>query len=158
VSAVLAAGASVAPMLESSLDEIVRAERQLYEFPWTRGNFKDSIAAGYCCVELRRGDRPGHGELLGYAVMMLTPGEAHLLNLSVLAAAQRRGYGSGLLGVLAGVARVRGAARLLLEVRPSNAAARQLYARAGFERIGTRPGYYPARDGREDAIVLSLDL
>jgi ribosomal-protein-alanine N-acetyltransferase len=51
-----------------------------------------------------------------------------------------------------------GAARMFLEVRPSNVAARALYERTGFQPIGRRPRYYPARDGREDAIVMSAEL
>lgn len=148
-----AAGARAAPMLESSLDEVVRAERELYEFPWTRGNFKDSIAAGYSCLELRSERR-----LVGYAVMMFGPGEAHILNLSIVAAMQRHGFGSALLGLLVEFARVRGASRIFLEVRPSNFSARQLYERAGFQMTGVRSGYYPARKGREDALLLERDL
>jgi ribosomal-protein-alanine N-acetyltransferase len=89
---------------------------------------------------------------------MLAAGEAHLLNLSIAAPEQRRGHGARLLGHLVRVARDYGARVLFLEVRPSNQAAQKLYAAQGFHPIGVRRGYYPARDGREDAIVLSLPL
>jgi len=147
------APARVAPMQQGSLDEIVRAEGEIYEFPWTRGNFADSMAAGYDCFELRAG-----APLIGYAVMMFSPGEAHLLNLSIISAMQRQGYGAAFLRVLIECARARGAVRMLLEVRPSNDAARRLYGRAGFAGAGVRRSYYPARHGREDALMLALDL
>jgi ribosomal-protein-alanine N-acetyltransferase len=89
---------------------------------------------------------------------MLAAEEAHLLNLSIATACQRQGYGSLLLRRLCEVARGRGARLILLEVRPSNAAGLQLYARHGFQRAGLRREYYPAQAGREDALVLRLPL
>ena len=142
-------------MSESTLGEVAAAEREIYEFPWTRGNFRDSMAAGYACLELRDA---AAGALLGYAVMMSGAGDAHLLNLSVVKGRQGHGYGAALLALMVERARAGGADRLLLEVRPSNAVAQRLYERAGFRRAGIRRGYYPARGGREDAILLDLDL
>jgi ribosomal-protein-alanine N-acetyltransferase len=89
---------------------------------------------------------------------MIAAGEAHLLNLSVAGPWQRRGLGREILGFVLQLARRRGAQRILLEVRPSNQAARVLYAAAGFTEVATRRGYYPAGAGREDAIVLQLEL
>ena len=146
MNAVLTSGARVMPLRAEDLDEIRKAERELYEFPWTMGNFRDSLAAGYSGFALRADDR-----LLGYAIMMFTPDEAHLLNLSVVASAQRQGCGTALLQVLIEFARARGAVRMFLEVRPSNAGARRLYERIGFKMAGVRTGYYPARRGREKA-------
>ena len=128
-------------------------ERRIYDFPWTYGNFRDSIRAGYQCVVYR--SREG---LIGYAILLVGAGEAHLLNLSIAAAFQRRGHGERLLQYATAVARANRATRLFLEVRPSNEAARQLYLRHGFERIGVRRDYYPAESGREDALVLARDL
>jgi ribosomal-protein-alanine N-acetyltransferase len=141
------------PMTEADLESVLRVERAIYEFPWTRGNFRDSLRTGYSCWIARRGER-----LAGYAVMMLAAGEAHLLNLSVAAERQRRGHGRALLAHLLDVARGHGARVLFLEVRPSNAAAQRLYAGFGFEQIGVRRGYYPAHGGREDALVFSIAL
>jgi [ribosomal protein S18]-alanine N-acetyltransferase len=141
------------PMAEPDLDAVLRIERAIYEFPWTRGNFRDSLRAGYSCRAAR-----AEGELVGYAVMMLAAGEAHLLNLSVAAGRQGRGHGRALLGHLLAVARDHGARVLFLEVRPSNGAAQRLYAAFGFEQIGVRRGYYPAHGGREDALVFSINL
>lgn len=143
----------IRPLAERDLDPVVAIERELYEFPWTLGNFRDSLAAGYSCWAYHGADG-----LVGYAVMMIGAGEAHLLNLSIAAACQRRGYGRQLLEHLMGVARIYGARVLLLEVRPSNLAGRALYAAYGFEQVGIRRAYYPARDGREDALLLNYPL
>jgi ribosomal-protein-alanine N-acetyltransferase len=143
-----------APMTEADLDDVVEVEEQIYPFPWTRGNFADSLHAGYSCWVLR----DDGGQLQAYAVVMLALDEAHLLNLSVARDAQRAGLGWRTLQWMADVSREHGARTMLLEVRPSNPAAQRLYERYGFQRIGVRRGYYPARDGREDAIVMRISL
>jgi ribosomal-protein-alanine N-acetyltransferase len=140
-------------MREADLDAVVAIERRIYSHPWTRGNFSDSLAARYACRTLRL-DR----ELVGYFVLMAAAGEAHLLNLSVAGAHQRRGYGSLLLREAQSIARSLGARSLFLEVRPSNRPAQSLYTRFGFRKVGVRRGYYPAITGREDALVLTVAL
>ena len=97
-------------------------------------------------------------ELIGYFVLMVAAGEAHLLNLSIAASRQRAGYGSLLLREAAEHARSLGARSLFLEVRPSNRGAQALYTRFGFRKIAVRRAYYPALQGREDALVLTLQL
>jgi len=144
---------SLAPMREQDLAEVMAIEAAIYTHPWTRGNFSDSLRAGYECRTLRLG-----AELIGYFVLMAAAGEAHLLNLSIATAHQRAGHGSRLLGEAMARARELGARSLFLEVRPSNRGAQALYTRFGFRKIGTRRGYYPAQAGREDAIVLTLPL
>ena len=153
MSAVLKDAPQLSPMRESDLEEVMAIERAIYSHPWTRGNFVDSLNAGYECRCLRLG-----AELLGYFVVMVAAQEAHLLNLSIDAGHQRRGLGSGLLRDAADLARRLGARNVFLEVRPSNRGAQALYTRFGFRKIGTRRGYYPAQAGREDAIVLTLPL
>ncbi len=143
-----------APMLEADLDEVVAAEKLIYPFPWTRGNFLDALHAGYSAWALRDPQR----RIAAYAVLMRALDEAHLLNLSVARHAQRSGLGWRTLDWMADVARGYGARTMLLEVRPSNDAALRLYQRYGFERIGVRRGYYPANGGREDAIVMRIPL
>jgi len=143
-----------APMTTADLDDVASVEQQIYPFPWTRGNFADSLNAGYSAWVLR----DAIGVLQAYAIMMLAVDEAHLLNLSVARDAQRRGLGWRTLEWIAEVARGHGAHTLLLEVRPSNPAALRLYQRYGFERVGLRRGYYPSRDGREDALVMRVML
>ncbi len=154
MSAVLKGGApSLVPMTAEMLAEVQVIENDIYEFPWTRGNFRDSLESGYSCWLYRQA-----GDLLGYAVVMLALDEAHLLNLSIARGAQRRGHGRRLLEEVSAVARGHGAVSMFLEVRPTNVAGRELYARAGFRQVGMRRAYYPARGGREDALVLSRAL
>lgn len=153
MSAVMKQAPALAPMRPEDLDAVLAVERRAYPFPWSHANFADSLAAGYsawCC-------RVG-GELVGYAVMMLVLDEAHLLNLTVAPDWQRHGYGTLVMHHLFGIARSRGARRMFLEVRPSNASGQGLYRRLGFEAIGRRRGYYPADAGREDAVVMALTL
>jgi ribosomal-protein-alanine N-acetyltransferase len=97
-------------------------------------------------------------ERVGYGVLMMVIDEAHILNISVVAARQKGGLGRRLLEHFATLARQAGARRLLLEVRPSNGPALALYGRTGFQTIGRRKGYYPAHGGREDGLVMSLAL
>ncbi|HVG05636.1 MAG TPA: ribosomal protein S18-alanine N-acetyltransferase [Burkholderiaceae bacterium] len=143
-----------APMVEADLHEVVAIETDIYPFPWTRGNFLDSVRSGYSVWVLR--DR--QAALVAYAVMTLMIDEAHLLNLSVARASQREGVGWRTLEWMAEVARGYGARTMLLEVRPSNASAVRMYERYGFEKIGVRRGYYPAASGREDAVVMRVSL
>lgn len=140
-------------MTAADLDAVLGIEQGVYPYPWTRGNFSDSLAAGYHCWIVERA-----GSVVGYTVVMIAAGEGHLLNLSVAAEWQRRGIGRELLAFATRLARDYGAARLLLEVRPSNLAALALYAAAGFSRVALRRDYYPAGDAREDAIVLQREL
>jgi ribosomal-protein-alanine N-acetyltransferase len=153
MSAVLKELPQLAVMREADLAEVLAIESAVYSHPWTRGNFADSLRAGYDCRTWR-----ADGELVGYFILMAAAGEAHLLNLSVAARHQRSGHGRALLREAAELARRRGAARLFLEVRPSNLAAQALYTRFGFRRVAVRKAYYPAHAGREDALVLALAL
>ena len=153
MSAVLRPAPSFEPMSEADLRRVLEIEEDLYEFPWTLGNFRDSLRAGYGCWVVRDGR-----QLVAYAVLMLAAGEAHLLNLSVAAHAQRRGHGRSLLEHVVGMAREHEAKILFLEVRPTNEVGQRLYTGYGFKQVGVRRGYYPARRGREDALVLALDL
>lgn len=142
------------PVAVADLDALMAIETAAYPFPWSRGNFLDSIAAGYWLQALRL-----HEEWLGYFVVMAAADELHLLNLTVAPAYQRRGHGRFLLDALCAQGRSRGCEQLWLEVRQSNERALALYLRYGFRAIGKRRGYYPAEAGRrEDATVMSLAL
>jgi ribosomal-protein-alanine N-acetyltransferase len=140
-------------MGEADLDTVAAIERMLHVTPWTRGNFRDSLQAGYQCWIAER-----DGRLAGYGIVAVAVGEAHLLNLTVAPEWQRRQIGAELTAFLAKLAHDYGANRIFLEVRPSNEAARALYARAGFAEIGLRRGYYPTAHGREDAVVMEMTL
>lgn len=141
------------PMGYEDLPEIVNIENEIYPFPWTLGNFRDSLQAGYSCWVYQNG-----GDKIAYGVMMLAAHEAHLLNMSVSLNWQRQGIGTKLLYHFLKLAREYKAGSCFLEVRPSNIAAHKLYKKFGFEEISVRRDYYPAHQGREDAIVMSLPL
>lgn len=153
MSAVPKQPARLEPMREADLAAVLAVERTIYRHPWTRGNFADSLHAGYQCWSCWNGR-----ELIGYFVLLVAAGEAHLLNLSVAEAYQGRGHGGALLSEIVRIARAQGAHHVFLEVRPSNRAAQALYTRFGFRRIAMRSGYYPDGEGREDAFILKLAL
>lgn len=145
--------AALRPMREADLDVVLAIERRAYAFPWTLGIFRDCLLAQYPAWVLVRGE-----DILGYGVLSLAADEAHVLNLCTAPEAQGQGHGRRLLRALLQVARGRGARRVFLEVRPSNAPAIALYHDEGFNEIGRRPRYYPAHNGREDALVMALEL
>jgi len=140
------------PLQESDVAYVAALEAQIHAAPWTSGNFRDALAAGYSAsVGVRE------GRIVAYGVLMLAPGEAQILNLSVVPDARREGLGRALLRRFIDDARRLGAEQIFLEVRVSNAAAIALYAAEGFAPVGRRECYYPALvDGaiREDALVM----
>ena len=153
MSGLFAPPVDLLPMSVHDVDEILRIEYKVYSHPWSRANFADSIASGYSCWVCRVG-----GELVGYYVVMMAVDDAHLLNISVSEKRQGLGFGARLLRHAMSVACHAGASTLLLEVRPSNERALTLYRHFGFVRIGVRKAYYPAHEGREDALVLTHSL
>lgn len=151
----VSASTSLRGMRLADLDAVAAIEASAYAHPWTRGNFADSLGAGYV-AELLLG---ANAQVLGYLLGLYGHQETHLLNLTVAPAFQRQGHGLVLLARLSELARLRGDRQLWLEVRQSNAPAQRLYRQAGFEDIGLRRGYYPAgANGREDALVMRLKL
>ncbi len=143
----------IRPMYESDLDQIIRIERQIFLFPWSPGNFADSLKAGYLCWVME--DKQA---ILGYSIMMIGPDDAHILTLGINPDWQRQGLGEKMLHYLIELAAEKGAKSVLLDVRESNHGAAKLYRQLGFEQIATRKGYYPAMCGREDALVMQLRL
>ena len=140
-------------MRMADLPEVAHLEKSLYAFPWSLGNFRDSLTAGYDCWTVTHGEA-----VIGYAVLMVAVDEAHLLNFAVASEWQNQGVGRGFLKHMIEVGRHAGAQIVYLEVRPSNLAARHLYRTMGFQQIAIRPEYYPAASGREDALFLGLTL
>lgn len=143
----------LARMQPDDLDGVVAIESAIYTHPWTHGNFVDALRAEYECWVWREASG-----LIGYFVLLVAAGEAHLLNFSIAAQHQRRGCGAALLEQVIALARQSQARSVFLEVRPSNAGAQRLYQRFGFRRVAVRRDYYPARKGREDALVYVLRL
>jgi [ribosomal protein S18]-alanine N-acetyltransferase len=144
--------AHIRPMLEIDLPEVAAVEQKSYAFPWSENIFRDCLRVGYTCRALDLA-----GQVIGYGVMSLGAGEAHILNVCVREEFRTVGFGRRMLEHLMERAAA-GVSEAFLEVRPSNLAAIRLYQRLGFEQIGIRRGYYQAPDGREDAIVLKLVL
>lgn len=140
-------------MNERDLDGVTALEASLQAFPWTYGNFADSLTAGHSVWVLRLG-----GDLIGFSVLMSVIDEAHLLNIGVCQRYQGQGYGARLLRHAMECARLGGATKLFLEVRPSNDKAVELYRHFGFRQIGVRKAYYPAIAGREDGLVFDKEL
>ena len=148
-------GLRLDPMALHDLDAVMAIESAVYPFPWTLGNFRDSLAAGHDARLLRAPD----GAVRAYSVAMTGVDETHLLNLAVAPAAQGQGLARALLDALVADARRCGHAKVWLEVRLGNARAHAVYRRYGFVEVGQRRGYYPAGAGRrEDARVMQLSL
>jgi ribosomal-protein-alanine N-acetyltransferase len=144
------------PMVVADVDEVVALEQSVFPHPWTRGNFMDSLASGYDAWVLRDAATE---QLAGYFLIMYAVDEAHLLDVAVSGDRQGAGLGRYLLDRIAARARGTGMSSVLLEVRPSNLRALQVYERYGYAQIGRRKGYYPAHEGqREDAIVMRYAL
>ena len=155
------------PMTHAALTTVATVEQNTYKYPWTHGNFSDSLNSGYQAQMLIGGQATpeASAELLGYFVAMKGVDEVHLLNITVAPAYQLQGWGRLMLDALALWSRGQGAQWLWLEVRASNAHAKALYMRYGFREVGLRKGYYPeggtglpGTSAREDAVVMSLAL
>jgi ribosomal-protein-alanine N-acetyltransferase len=140
-------------MTLDDLDQVMQVEHEVYEFPWTERIFSDCIRVGYhCWIALQQ------QTVIGHAVISVVADESHMLNLSITRAQQRKGYGQQFVEFLVSEARAQQAQTMLLEVRPSNTVAINCYNAAGFNEIGCRKNYYPASDGREDALLLARHI
>lgn len=140
-------------MTSDDLDAIMEIEPHIYSHPWSRGNFSDSFKSGYPAWVLVHDEK-----IIGYALMMMVLDEAHLLNLSIAKPYQKQGLGRLLLEHMIEMAKNQGATDMFLEVRPSNISAIALYENIGFNEMAIRRGYYPAHNGREDAVLMGLAL
>ena len=140
-------------MRPADLKAVAAVERSSYEYPWSIGIVRDCLLAGYYSQVLELS-----GVISGYSIMSVAGPEAHLLNLCVHPSCQRLGFGRRLLNAALLRAEELIVERVFLEVRPSNEIAIALYQSAGFEIIGTRPSYYKAENGREDAVILAAAI
>jgi ribosomal-protein-alanine N-acetyltransferase len=140
-------------MVPTDIPAVGAVERASYAFPWSEGIFRDCLRVGYLC-RVAEMDR----EIVAYGVVAMGAGEAHILNLCVRGDLRGRSVGRQMLMLLLERARQAGMTEAFLEVRPSNLLAISLYQSVGFVQVGLRKGYYQAAEGREDALVLRLDL
>ncbi len=141
------------PMSEMDLEHVMEIEKGVYEFPWSIGIFQDCLKVGYCCWILEQDDM-----VSGYGIMSVLTREAHILNLCIKPDLQNNGLGKEMLDYLIDLAKVHHADVMFLEVRPSNGHALKIYERVGFDEVGNRKDYYPAKFGREDAVILAKQL
>jgi len=140
-------------MTLQDLEQVMLVEHEVYQFPWTERIFSDCIRVGYhCWLALQQ------QQVIGHAVISVVADESHMLNLSIASTHQGKGYGRQFVDFLVEEARRLQAQTMLLEVRPSNTVAINCYNAAGFNEIGSRKGYYPATDGREDALLLAKHI
>ncbi|MDI1361009.1 ribosomal protein S18-alanine N-acetyltransferase [Methylotenera sp.] len=153
MSAVLKTQYQFRPMQMDDLESIMAIEPQIYPYPWTRGNFSDSLNSGYSAWVMVLNE-----QIIGYSLMMLVLDEAHLLNLSVAKPYQKQGLGRTVLEYMVSIAKSNQMANMFLEVRPSNISAIALYENMGFNEMAIRRKYYPAANGREDAVLMGLAL
>lgn len=145
-------------MRVADVDVVTRIEQEAYPFPWTRGNFLDSLDSGYDAWVAREPVVSG-GRIAGYFLLMPVVDEMHLLNITVRPDLQGQGLGSRLMYKVRERASAAAMTSILLEVRPSNQHALAVYHHFGFVQIGVRKHYYPAAAGsREDAIVMRLPI
>lgn len=140
-------------MTEDDIHAVMELEKKAYPFPWTKGIFADCLRVGYDCWTASE-----QKKIIGYAVLSVAAGESHILNLVVDQIHQGKGIGKQLLKHMMDVARIKSADMILLEVRPSNKVAIQLYESSGFNEIGSRKAYYPAPSGKEDALLFACQL
>jgi ribosomal-protein-alanine N-acetyltransferase len=140
-------------MTPEDIEQVMTVENEVYEFPWSEQIFIDCIRVGYFCwLALEQ------QAVVGHAVISIVADESHMLNLSIARNHQGKGYGRQFIEFLVEEARAQQAQTMLLEVRPSNTAAINCYNGAGFNEIGCRKDYYPAQDGREDALLLARHI
>ncbi len=138
---------------DGDIGAVATIEKDVYAFPWSPGNFRDSLLSGYQCWGCW-----AENQLIGYAIIMVAVEEAHLLNFAIARAWQGRGAGAKFLGFVVEESLRIGCEMLYLEVRPTNVIGRRLYERFGFKQLGLRRDYYPAVSGREDALFLGLNI
>lgn len=141
------------PMLAADLPAIHAIEIAANKFPWSLKNFQDSLHAGYQSWVVRE-----KKQIVAFALVQHVLDEAHLLNICVHPKQQGRGLGRQLLNAVLEAIIVQGSNLIVLEVRRSNRRAQELYLSTGFNEMTIRRGYYPALQGREDAVLMGMTL
>jgi ribosomal-protein-alanine N-acetyltransferase len=144
---------AIAAAAPADIDAVTQLEVVAFADPWMRQAFEAALKERYARFRVARS---AEGNVVGYLIAWFIVDEGEIANLAVVPTARRRGVARALLDAIIAEARDSRIARLFLEVRESNAAARALYASTGFMPIARRPRYY--RKPVEDAIVLRLEL
>lgn len=135
-------------MHEIDLSEVINIQADEFS-KWSYQQFQDCLQAQHYCVVLEEDHR-----IIGFAVLLLIGAESEILNIAVKKEMRGQGYGKLLLEHLLQISKKQGVKDIFLEVRISNFRARKLYEEHGFTQTGLRKDYYPAKKGREDAIIL----
>ena len=140
-------------LTETDLQSITDIEQQLNTFPWSYKNFSDCFVAGYpawvLCENL---------QVIGFIIVQKIVDELHLLNIGVQHSSQGKGLGRLLLDHIMSYGEEELCKTILLEVRASNKRAQDLYLKNGFNEMSLRRDYYPAEQGREDAVLMAKEL
>ena len=144
---------TVRRMRLSDVADVAAIEARVFSTPWEASTFQSLLERP--SAELRVLDDAEAG-VVGYAVVWCILDQGEVANIALAPGHRGRGLGARLLDAMLGVARKRGVKSMYLEVRVSNDAARALYERFGFHRVGTRQDYYEAP--REDALVMMKRL
>ncbi len=141
------------PMLDEDIGAVMAIEQRVYPHGWSEGIFRDCLRVHYSCWVLVQDE-----SIIGYGIMSVAAGEAHILNIAISPELQSKGLGRELLMHLLQTGKRLGAEDAFLEVRPSNRIAVRLYETIGFHQVGLRSDYYPAEKGREDAVIMAREL
>lgn len=141
------------PMLDEDIATVMVIEDEVYPHGWTEGIFRDCLAVRYSCWVLVEAS-----EIIGYGIMSVAVGEAHVLNIALAPSQQGKGLGRDMLMHLLKTGRRHGADTAFLEVRGSNKVAIRLYETSGFHQVGLRSDYYPDDKGHEDAVIMAREL
>lgn len=133
---------SIRSMHRNDLERVYEIDAKNQIVPWSLGVFEDCLEAGYEAWVLEI-----NNIIEGYILIYVKAGECHILNVCVTLSMRNQGYGRRLLQHALQYARIKNVDLVLLEVRPSNKSALQLYQKMGFNEIGIKKEYYAAVDG-----------
>ncbi len=145
---------SLRQLVNSDIEQIVTIEQQAHSYPWSRDQLLELNGKRSSHYGLFDADEV----LLGYFYSQNIVGEVSLLNIAVAPQKQGQGLGKYLLQQLIAISEQAKAESIWLEVRESNQGAIALYQKLGFNEVDRRRDYYPATNGREDALLMSYIL
>lgn len=134
-------------------DEIYQIEREAYPIPWSEKIMRSMVSGNDYKIKLLSCDK-----IIAYAFVMIVLDEATILNITVAPNAQGKGVGKRLLEWIKCQLMTKHISTIFLEVRESNVNALCLYHSSSFNEIDVRKNYYPATNGREDAIIMACFL